>query len=223
MMSVLYHCVKQDCKVMIRNRAEWVQALIFFIVFISLFGIGLGFDSPTLAQVAPAIIWIAFLITSLFTIESVFRREMDSGLLEQLILSPHPLWWLLIAKASALWLVSCLPLVVLLPILGIFMQLDLTQTMTLVMCVLIGSPAITLLGMIGAILTLCMPRSGLFLGILLLPLYIPVLILGESAVVLLMDATLPLFQMALLAAISVFTLTLGPFAAAGALKVAMDQ
>lgn len=222
MIAIFYESVKQDCKTMLRNRAEWVQSLLFFIIFISLFGIGLGFDSKSLMSISPAIIWIAFLLTSLFTIETVFRREMEAGLLEQLVLSPHPLWWLLLAKGTALWMVSCLPLIILLPLLGLFMQLDFAQTSALVLCVLLGSPAITLLGMTGTLLTLSMPRSGLFLGILLLPLYIPILILGESAVVLLFDASQPVFQMTLLAAISVFTLTLAPHAAAGALKVAMD-
>ncbi|MGD9592153.1 MAG: heme exporter protein CcmB [Candidatus Berkiella sp.] len=222
MMSIFYESISKDISVMMRHRAEWVQSLVFFIVFISLFGIGLGFDNQMLMSISPAIIWIAFLLTSLFTIESIFRREMESGTLEQLALSPHPLWWLLLAKAAALWLVSCLPLILLLPILSMFMQLDIAQTGVFVLCLLLGSPAITLLGMIGVLLTLSMPRSGLFLGIILLPLYVPVLILGESAVVLLFESTLPIFQMTLLAAISVLTLTLAPHGAAGALSVAMD-
>ena len=222
MLAIFKGILKQDLRVMLRQRSEWVQPLVFFMIFISLFGIGLGFDSSMLIMVAPAIIWIAFLLTSLFTIESIFRRELDSGLLEQLVLSPHPLWWLLLAKWLAIWTISCLPLIVLMPLLGLFMNLSLNENGILLLSVLTASPAITMMGMLGATLTLALPRSGVFLGILLLPLYIPVLILGESAVVLLMSGANPVFQMAVLGAISILTLTLIPHAGAFALKVAMD-
>ncbi len=222
MLAIFKQCLKHDLLVMQRHRAEWVQPLVFFIIFISLFGIGLGFEGNMLITVAPAIIWISFLLTSLFSIESIFRRELEAGLLENLVLSPHPLWWLLFVKALAIWVMSCLPLILLMPLLGLFMQLNLIETGVLLLSVLIASPAITLMGMLGATLTLALPRSGVFLGILLLPLYIPILILGESAVVLLLSGAKPLFQMALLSAISVLTLTLIPHAAAGALKIAMD-
>lgn len=222
MKAIFYQSVKKDCMVMVRYPAQWVQPAIFFMIFISLFGIGLGFDNQLLITISPAIIWIAFLLTSLFTIESVFHKEKEQGLLEQLVLSPHPLWWLILAKACAFWLVSCLPLMLLLPLLGLFMQLSLVENFILLLSVLIGSPAITLMSMVGAILTLSSPRSGLFLGVLLLPLYIPILILGQSAVVLLLAGEQPVFQLFMLGAISVLTITLAPHAGALALKVAMD-
>ncbi len=221
-MNAFIECVKQDCKVMLRNRAQWGQPVIFFMIFIALFGIALGFDNAMLIKVAPAIIWVAFLLTSLFTIDSIFRKDMDSGILEQFVLSPHSLSGLLLAKAVALWIVSCLPLIMLLPVLGLFMQLSLIENTVLLLCVCLGSPAITLMGMLGAILTLSLPRAGIFLAILLLPLYIPILILGESSVSLLLSSNQPHFQMALLGAISLLTLSLVPFAAASALNVAMD-
>ncbi len=139
-----------------------------------------------------------------------------------MLLSPHPLWWLVFAKSVAIWIVSCLPLIVIIPLLGLFMQLNLFENSVLLVSVLIGSPAITLIGVIGAALTITLPRSGVFLGLLLLPLYIPILILGESAVVLLLSSQWPQFQLGMLGAISVLTITFAPFAAAAALKVAMD-
>ncbi len=222
MMPIFYTCLANDLKVMMRNRAQWVHPILFFMIFISLFGIGLGFDSEVLVKISPAIIWIAFLITTLFTIETLFRSEMEEGGLEQLLLSPHPLWWLIFAKSVAIWIVSSLPLIVIIPLLGLFMQLTLFENSVLLISVLIGSPAITLIGVIGAALTITLPRSGIFLGLLLLPLYIPILILGESAVVLLLSSQWPQFQLALLGAISILTITFAPFAAASALKVAMD-
>ncbi|MBI2791088.1 MAG: heme exporter protein CcmB [Gammaproteobacteria bacterium] len=222
MMSVFCACMRNDLQVMIRSPKEWSNPILFFIIFISLFGIGLGFDSEILMKMSPAIIWIAFLLTSLFTIETLFRNEMEEGGVEQLLLSPYPLWWLILAKFVAIWLVSCLPLILFIPLLGMLMQLSLFENSVLVLGLLIGSPAITMVGMIGAALTISMPRSGMFLGLLLLPLYIPILILGESAVSLLLSSTWPAFQLALLGALSILTVTIAPHAVAAALKVAVD-
>lgn len=222
MMSVFCACMRNDLQVMIRSRKEWSNPILFFIIFISLFGIGLGFDSEILMKISPAIIWIAFLLTSLFTIETLFRNEMEEGGVEQLLLSPYPLWWLILAKFIAIWLVSCLPLILFIPLLGMLMQLSLFENSVLVSGLLIGSPAITMVGMIGAALTISMPRSGVFLGLLLLPLYIPILILGESAVSLLLSSEWPAFQLSLLGALSILTVTIAPHAVAAALKVAVD-
>ncbi|MBS0289789.1 MAG: heme exporter protein CcmB [Proteobacteria bacterium] len=222
MLSIFYHCVCHDLKIVLRKPAAWVHPILFFILFISLFGIALGFEKETLIKISPAIIWIAFLLTSLFTIETVLRREMASGALEQLLLSPYPLWWLMLAKSTAIWIVSCLALIFFVPVLGLFMHLSWYENSILFFSLLIGSPAITLIGMIGAALTLALPSSGLFLGLLLLPLYVPILILGESTLAAMLSSSLPSFQLALLGAISMLTLSLAPHGVAAALRVAMD-
>lgn len=223
MLNVFLSCIKSDLKILNRKQADWVYPIIFFLVFISLFGIGLGFDNQRLIGSSPAIIWISFLFITLTTIDNLFRREQEEGTLAQLVLSPYPLWWLLLAKAVTFWLVACLPLVLLTPIFGIIMQLSPQVTAALCLSLLVGSPALALLGVVGATLTSAMPRSGIFLALLLLPLYVPILILGESVAVQLLTNEDIRFQLALLGAISVFATVLAPHAAAGALRAAIDD
>lgn len=223
MLNVFYSCIKSDLKTLQRKRADWVYPIVFFLVFISLFGIGLGFDNQRLIAASPAIIWITFLFITLSTIDNLFRREQEEGTLSQLVLSPYPLWWLLLAKSVVFWLVACLPLILLTPVFGIIMQLSSQATAALFLSLLVGSPALALLGVVGATLTSAMPRSGVFLALLLLPLYVPILILGESVVVELQSAQSVHFQLALLGAISVFALIGAPHAAAGALRAALDD
>lgn len=223
MLNVFWSCVKSDLKILQRKKADWVYPIVFFLVFISLFGIGLGFDNQRLIGASPAIIWISFLFITLTTIDNLFRREQEEGTLAQLVLSPYPLWWLLLAKAVTFWLVACLPLVLLTPLFGLIMQLSKETTGALCLSLLVGSPALALLGVVGATLTSAMPRSGIFLSLLLLPLYVPILILGESVAVQLLTNDDIRFQLALLGAISVFAAVLAPHAAAGALRAAMDD
>lgn len=222
MLTSFTACLTNDITALLQSRAQWLQPVIFFIIFISLFGLGLGLDTQLLTKVSPAVVWITFLLTALFTIEAMFRSDYEEGVLEQLLLSPHPLWWLILAKSLAFWVVSCLPLILIMPVVGLILQLSTSENSVLVLSLLIGSPALTFLGVLGASLTIALPRSGIFLGLLLLPLYIPILILGESTVMLLLSAQWPHAQLALLAAISVLALTLVPHAAAAALRAAMD-
>jgi heme exporter protein B len=206
-----------------RKRALWVQPVMFYIMILSLFGIGLGLDEGTLAEVSPAIIWITFLLTSLLTIDTLIRIDQEEGVLEQLALSQYPLWWLLIAKSIAVWLASCLPLVLLIPILSSTLFLTFDEAGILFVTLLVGSPALSFIGVLGASLTVALPRAGLLLALLLLPLYLPILILGESALQATVSQTWPVFQTALLSALSVLSITLAPLAASAALKAAMEE
>lgn len=223
MLTVFVSAIKNDLTVLQRKRSDWMYPIVFFFVFLSLFGIGMGFDNQQLKLASPAIIWITFLFITLSTIETLFRREHDEGTLYQLVLCPYPLWWLLLAKAVTFWLVACLPLIVLTPLFGFIMQLSQEATIALFFSLLIGSPALALLGVVGATLTFAMPRSGIFLAILLLPLYVPILILGESVAVNLQCVDSISFQLALLGAISAFAVIGAPHAAAGALRAALDE
>ncbi|MGE3319288.1 MAG: heme exporter protein CcmB [Candidatus Berkiella sp.] len=223
MLTVFVSCIQSDLTSLQRKRADWMYPIVFFFVFISLFGIGLGFDNQQLKAASPAIIWITFLFITLSTIDTLFRREQEEGTLPQLVLCPYPLWWLLLAKAVTFWLVACLPLILLTPLFGFIMQLSWQAILALFLSLLVGSPALALLGVVGATLTCAMPRSGIFLAILLLPLYVPILILGESVAVNLQCLENFSFQLALLGAISAFAAIGAPHAAAGSLRAAMDE
>lgn len=222
MLSVFASCLTNDLYSLIRSRAQWFNPVVFFSIIIALFGIGLGAEQALLVKISPAIIWITFLLTSLFTVESMMHRDQEEGILEQLVLSPYPLWWLILAKSLALWITACLPLLLTVPLLGLTLNLSSMEIGLLLLSLLIGSPALILLAMIGAAITIALPRSGVFLALLCLPLYIPLLILGQSSVI---DpiSSWPLFQLLLLGAMSVLAITLAPHAIAGALKAAMDE
>jgi heme exporter protein B len=222
MINVFSACLYYDMKVLVRHRAQWINPILFFSVFVVLFGISAG-DNTQLLQFSPVIIWISFLLTSLFTIENLFRSDQESGLLEQCLLGPTPLWWTLNAKSLALWVGSCLPLIMIIPLIGFMMQLNAEQIFYLTLSLLAGSPALAWLGTLGAALTIALSRGGVFLGLLLLPLYVPVLILGQSATSTVLSSEPPLFQIALLAAISVLAITLAPHGAAMAIRAAIDE
>jgi len=216
MFKAFYLYFYYELRSIFRTRSQWVHPIIFFIIFISLFGIGLGFEKTQLAALAPMMIWIAFLLTSLFTIENLFRSDQEEGVLAQLILNPIPLWWSLLAKSLASWVATALPLVSVIPFVGMSLHLSFSEIGWLLLSILIGSPALIFIGTIGAILTITLPRSGVLLGILLLPLYVPILILG-------IPSQWPLFQLALLGALSIFAMTFAPFITAAALKAVMDE
>lgn len=223
MLTILKQTLYYELVWLKRYRALWIQPVLFFIIILSLFGIGLGLDEGMLAEVSPAVIWITFLLTSLLTVDTLIRIDQEEGTLEQLVLSRYPLWWLLLSKSCAVWLISCVPLICLIPLIGLAMHLTLDETAILFITLLVGSPALSFIGVLGATLTVTLPRAGLLLALLLLPLYLPVLILGESALELTIGQPWPLFQTALLLAFSILSITLAPLAASAALKASMDE
>lgn len=223
MLSVLKDSLYYELCWLKRKRALWLQPVLFFIIILSLFGIGVGLDEGMLAELSPAIIWITFLLTSLLTVDTLIRIDQEEGVLEQLVLSEYPLWWLLISKSIGVWLASCLPLVLMVPFIGLAMHLTLDESVILFITLLVGSPALSFIGVLGATLTVALPRAGLLLALLLLPLYLPVLILGESALDVTLSQQWPIFQTLMLLAFSVLSITLAPLAASAALKAAMDE
>jgi heme exporter protein B len=108
--NVFSQCLVQDCRAILRSRKAWFDPIIFFSLMIALFGVAIGFDPKPLQQFSPAIVWISFFLTSLMSIETLFRRDYAEGVLEQLVLSPQPLWELMLAKSLAFWLAFCIPL-----------------------------------------------------------------------------------------------------------------
>lgn len=223
MMNAFMTVLISDLTKLHHSPRDWLQPLMFFIVLIALFGIGLGLEPTVLQKVSPAVIWIAFFITTLLTTETLFRQEQQVGLWEQYVLSPTPLWWLMLSKSWAIWIGACLPLLLAAPLLSIGLQLTPAVWGPLTLSLWIGSPAIVFLAVMGSAMTLTLPRVGLLLCLLLLPLYIPILILGESMALPDAISSPALMPLALLAGISVLCITFIPHATAAALKVAMND
>ncbi len=212
---------RRDLLLAHRRKAEFLQPLFFFVIVVSLFPLGVSPESQTLQAVAPGVIWIAALLATLLGLESLFRADFDDGTLEQMLLSPHPLALLVLAKITAHWCLVGLPLVLLAPLLAVLLHLPMTALPALIQTLLLGVPVLSLLGAVGSALTVGVRRGGVLIALLVLPLYIPVLIFGATAV----DAAGAGLDVSghvtLLAALLVLSLTLTPLATAAALRVSL--
>lgn len=170
--------LKREFLLSYRRRAEWFNPLIFYIIVCALFPLALGGERDVLTQIGPGVIWIAALLAILLSMDRLFRSDYEDGSLEQLLLLPyHPLT-IILPKLLAHWLIIGIPLLCLTPLLAIFYQLNINVFLSLFLGLLIGLPLLSLLGSIGLALTIALSRGGLLLGLLVLPLYIPVLIVG---------------------------------------------
>ena len=221
-MNAFFAVLKRDLTLAMREGGAIGTALGFYLVVVSLLPFGLGPDLNLLSRIAPGILWIALLLAALLSLPRIFDGDQEDGALEVLATGELPLELVVVAKALAHWISTGIPLVLLAPVLGILLNLDVTATPALVAAMLIGTPAISFLGAIGAALTLKARRGGPLLALLVLPLYVPTLIFGMSA---LGAATSPAaFQSSILilAAISLISLVMAPIAAAAALRLQMQ-
>lgn len=222
LLSACLALLRRDLTLALRNRGEIANPLLFFIMVISLFPLGLGPETRTLQAIAPGIMWVTALLAALLSLDGIFRSDFDDGSLEQLLLSPHPAALLVLSKVLAHWLVSGLPLILVAPLLGVLLQLPATATGALLASLALGTPILSLIGAIGVALTIGLRRGGVLLSLLVLPLYVPVLIFAASAV---SDAALGLpvqAQLYFLAALLALALTLAPLATAAALRISVS-
>lgn len=210
----------RDLRLAVREGGALGTALGFYLVVVALLPLGLGPDLNLLSRIAPGILWIALLLAALLSLPRMFETDFEDGTLEVLALGELPLELAAAAKALAHWLSTGIPLALLAPVLGILLNLELSAYPWLVASMLIGTPAISFLGAIGAALTLRARRGGLLLALLVLPLYVPTLVFGISAI---SAATLGPggsgASFLILAAISLASMVLGPFAAAAAIRM----
>jgi heme exporter protein B len=220
-MNLVFALLRRELRLAARARTEWLMPPFFFIVVVTLFGLGAKPNDPQLAAFAPAVLWVAALLASLMTLERLFKTDLEDGTLEQLVLSPTPLTLAVGLKFVAHWLLSGLPLVLLAAPAAVALgQREAVEV--LVLGLLLGTPVLSLIGGFVAALTVGLPRGGVLLPVLTLPLIVPVLIFGSGAVRAAqvgLDAGAPLY---FLAAILAFCLTLVPWAAALALRNAFD-
>jgi heme exporter protein B len=214
--------IKRDLTIAFRHRDDIINPLLFFIIVVTLFPLGIGPESTTLARIAPGIIWVAALLATLLSLDRLFKSDHEDGSLEQMMLSPHPIFILVLAKIIAHWLVTGLPLIFIAPLLAVLLHLDENSYGALMLTLLLGTPVLSLLGAIGVALTVGIKKGGVLLSLLVLPLYIPILIFATSAI----DTAamnLPYSgQLAIIAALFFGSLTLAPFAVSAALKVSTN-
>ncbi len=214
--------LRRDLQIAIRKRSELLNPILFFILVVSLFPLGIGPEPRLLGEIAPGIIWVAALLATLLSMERLFRSDFEDGALEHLLLSPHALSLLALAKVLAHWLVTGLPLILVSPLLGVLLHLPAEAIRVLPLTLLLGTPILSLLGAVGVALTVGLRRGGVLLTLLVLPLYVPVLIFGTAAVAA-AAAGLPVSgQLALLGAMLALALTLSPLATAAGLRISAD-
>lgn len=214
--------LERDLTLMLRRRGELLNPLVFFALVVTLFPIGISPDPDMLALIAPGLLWVAALLAALLSLDSLFRTDYDDGSLEQLLLAPQPLAILSLAKVVAHWLFTGLPLALMAPLLGIMLALPAGSYAILSLSLAIGSASLSLIGAIGAALTVGIARGGVLLSLLILPLYIPVLIFGVGAVQAAILGEGVAAHLAMLGALLAASLLLAPWAIAASLRISIN-
>lgn len=214
--------IRRDLMLAVRHRAEMANPILFFVLVTSLFPLGIGANPALLQAVAPGVIWVAALLAALLSIENVFRSDFEDGSLEQYLLSSHPVSVLVLAKITAHWLITGLPLLLISPLLGILLGLPVDAIKVLFITLLLGTPVLSLIGAVGVALTVGLRKGGMILSLLVLPLYVPVLIFASSAVDTAATGLPVTAHLSLIAALLLLALSLSPFATAAALRVSLS-
>lgn len=217
--SLLFSIIRYDLLLAYRSKANWINALLFFVIVVSLFPLSLTNDPAILHLVGPGIIWIAALLSLTLSLPFFLKPDYDDGSLVALLLSNHSLSSLLLGKVMAHWLMTALPLIVLSPLFAMAFHLSGQECLVLIASLLLGTPILSWLGAIMMALTVSLSGSNLLLNLLMLPLCIPVLIFGTGAVMNVAMGVSGLGPLLLLAAMCVLTITTAPFVVAGALRI----
>ncbi len=213
--------IRRDLLLAFRRRQDLANPLVFFVIVITLFPLGVSPEKSFLASAAAGVIWVAALLATLLSLDSLFRADYEDGALEQLLLIPQPLFLLVLGKVLAYWLVTGVPLILLSPLLAIMLHLDVQLLPVLLLSLLLGTPVLSLIGAIGAALTVGLRFGGVLLSLLILPLYIPVLIFGTGTVQAAANGMPVQGSMAMMGALLLFALVTTPFAAAAGLRISI--
>lgn len=222
LLQAFWYLLKRDLLIAFRNRAEFFNPILFFIMVITLFPLAVGADTELLSRIAPGIIWVAALLSSMLSLDSMFRSDFEDGTLEQLVLSAHPASILVLAKVTSHWLVTGLPLLLIAPLLSMMLNMDSSALNILLLTILLGTPVLSLIGSIGVALTVGLKKGGIILSLLVLPLYIPVLIFAASAVEVTVAGLSASGQISMLSAFLFLAISLSPMATAAALKMSFS-
>ena len=217
-MTVLH----RDLLLGIRNRSELINPVLFFVIVVMLFALGITPEREVLRIMLPGVIWVAALLAALLSLDMLFRSDFEDGSLELIFLSPNLLYVLVLAKVTAHWLVAGLPLVVLAPALAFMLNLETYVIMTLLATLVLGTPLLSLIGSIGVALTVGLRRGGVLLALLVLPLYVPVLVFSAGAVNTAQHGLEVSGLLAILAALLILACVLVPLATAAALRISLE-
>ena len=220
--GVMRAALKREIALALRQKGEVLTPLVFFVVIASLFPLGVGPESALLLRMAPGVLWVSALLAAMLSLQRLFAMDYADGSLEQMALSPTPLGLLVVAKALSHFLLSGLPLVLMAPVLGLQFGMEGRSLGILMLTLLLGTPTLSLIGSIGAALTLGVRGAGVLLSLLILPLYIPVLIFGAGAVEADAAGLGVGGHLSLLAALLVLSVFFAPLATTAALRISLE-
>ncbi|VAW87027.1 ABC transporter involved in cytochrome c biogenesis, CcmB subunit [hydrothermal vent metagenome] len=222
MFSAFSTMVSRELLLAMRRRADFLTVLFFFIIVVSLFPLGVGPEVDMLRTIAPGVVWVAALLASMLALGRLFYNDYIDGTLEQMLLAPQPLSVLVLGKVFAHWLVSGLPLVFIAPIMGLQFDLSGEAIIILMVALMLGTPILSLIGAIGAALTLGVRGGGVLISLLILPLYIPVLVFGAGAVEASASGLGAQAHLSLLGAGLCLSIVFAPWATAAALRISVE-
>jgi heme exporter protein B len=214
--------VARDLLIAARRRSDVLTTFFFFVIVVSLFPLGVGAEPDMLREIAPGVVWVAALLSAMLSLARMFGADYADGTLEQVVLTPQPLTLLVLSKVLTHWLTTGLPLVLVAPLLGLQFDLPGDALGTLMVSLLIGTPALSLIGAVGAALTLGVRGGGALTALLVLPLYVPVLVFGAGAVTASATGMGVMGHLSLLGAMSLAALVFAPWATAMALKISLE-
>ena len=214
--------ISRDLTLAMRRRADVLTTLIFFVMVVSLFPLAVGSEIEMLRKMAPGVVWVAALLASMLSLGRMFSTDYLDGTLEQMLLVPQSLSMLVLSKIIAHWMLSGLPLVLIAPVLGLQFDMAGEALLVLVTALLLGTPVLSMIGAIGAALTLGLRGGGVLVSLLVLPLCIPVLIFGTGAVAAVTDGMSAAANLSLLGAFLLMSLLFTPWVAAQALRISME-
>ena len=222
-MTALRALLMRDMRIAVRVGGGALMGVLFFLTVVTLMPFAIGPDLALLRRIGPAILWLGALLASLLALDRLFAADHDDGSLDLILMGSSPLELTIAAKALAHWLTTGLPLVIAVPVLGLLLDLEPAALGAVALTLLVGTPALTFIGLIGAALSVALRRGGLLLPVLVLPLTVPVLIFGVSAAETAIVGPVPFgTPFTILCALTLMSLVVGPFAAAAALRHGLD-
>lgn len=222
MLNLFFSVIRRDLLLALKQKSDIVQTLFFFAVVVTLVPLGVGAETNLLRSMAPGVVWVAALLAALLSLPRLFAHDWADGTLEQMLISAEPLTVIVLAKVSAHWLVTGVPMTVFSLVFGVMFDLPAEETWVLTAALALGTPVLSLVGAIGAALTLGLRAGSVLTSLLVLPLYVPVLVFGAGAAVQVAMSVSPAAYLMVTGALTLFALAAAPFAVAAALRISMQ-
>lgn len=220
MWNLFLTILRRDLTLSLRRKSDLAQVIFFFAVVVTLVPLGVGAETNILRAIAPGVVWVAALLAALLSLPRMFATDHEDGTLEQMLVAAEPLPVIVIAKVAAHWLVTGVPMTIFATIFGVMFDLTLEMTIVMVASLALGTPVLSLVGVVGAALTLGLRAGGVLTSLLVLPLYIPVLIFGAGASQAVAVAMSPSAHFMIVGGLTLLSLALAPIAVAAALRIA---